>query len=63
MKTRIATSLIAALIAAAMPFGYAFIKLGGFEYGEFMAYQFFLSCVMFFMAFVMTFTCPLWSSK
>lgn len=58
MKTRILISLIAALIAAAMPIGYGFIKLGGFT-----AQQFFLACLLFPLGFALIYTCPSWSNE
>ena len=62
MKKRLITSLSVSFILAAIPMIYAWLKVGRFEFGDFIAHQFVLSVMIFVVAFVMVAMYPGWGN-
>ena len=63
MIKRVITSISTGFSAALMPIAYAWIKVGVFEHGEFMAGQFVIACLFFLVVTVMVFAYPGWSER
>lgn len=62
MKKRLITSISVSLILSLAPMIYAWLKVGYFEFGDFIASQFVLSIVVFVTAFIMVAMYPGWGN-
>jgi hypothetical protein len=62
MKKRLITSFFVSLISASFPMVYAWLKVGYFEFGNFIASQFFLSSLIFALVFIAAFMHPDWEN-